>query len=86
MAIYSAHPWHPSNLVNYTGVRIAVSLAVLILAMQAKALLDEFVRDSLLLLGRPEWPASALCISLLSALFCRRCAATLELEGQSLRG
>lgn len=39
---------------------------------EAKALLDEFVRDMLLVLGRPEWPAAALLVTLLSTILCRR--------------
>jgi cohesin loading factor subunit SCC2 len=39
---------------------------------EAKALLDEFVRDILLVLGRPEWPAAALLVTLLSTILCRR--------------
>jgi len=38
----------------------------------AKGLLEEFVRDLLLLLGRPEWPAAPLVLTLLSKLLCRR--------------
>lgn len=38
----------------------------------AKFLLEEFVRDMLLVLGRPEWPASTHLVTLLSTILCRR--------------
>ncbi len=39
---------------------------------EGRALIEEFVRDALLLLERPEWPAAELCLQLLSVSLCRR--------------
>ena len=71
-AARAAHPWHAHVTSAMRGVLTKIVSQCVEKQQDAehKALAEEFVRDTLLLFGRPEWPAAALCVKYMSALLC----------------
>ena len=73
-AAQAAHPWS-------AGVNQAMRIMLTKIVSQCveqpqdaehKTLADELVRDVLLLFGRPEWPAAALCAKYIGVMLCNR--------------
>jgi cohesin loading factor subunit SCC2 len=71
-AAQAAHPWSAGvTKAMLTMLRKVVSQCVeQPQDAEHKALADELVRDVLLLFGRPEWPAAALCVKYIGAMLC----------------
>ena len=71
-AAKAAHPWSAGvTTAMLTMLRKIISQCVeQPQDAEHKTLAEELVRDVLLLFGRPEWPAAALCVKFIGAMLC----------------